>query len=221
MVAGFQKGLPLRIIAPASVFDGTVPQVAVVVSKTSPLQTAKDLEGKTIATNPIRGISSFAMNLWMRKHGADPSTIKWIEMPRGDMAAAITQGHIDAATMTEPFLSINRSLTRIIAVPYSAVAPRFVTVVFIATEQWIKSSPDLVHRFASTIDRTAAWANANETRSGTILATYSKMSPALINQMSRVKYATGLRPAELQPCIDLASEGKLIDAPFPAAELLY
>ena len=220
-VAAFKKGMPLRIVAPASVYDGSVPQVALVVPTAAPIRRAKDLEGKTIATNPIRGISSISVEMWMKKNGADPLAIKWVEMPRGAMAPALQQGHIDAATMTEPFIAINKATTRILAAPYSAVSPRFLTVVFSATDQWSQANPELVRSFAAVMKRTAAWANANQAASGAYLAARAKMDPALVGAMTRVRYEENLTAAEVQPCIDLAAAAKLIDAPFPAQEMIY
>lgn len=220
-VTAFKKGMPLRIVAPASMYDGSVPQVALLVPTASPIRRAKDLEGKTIATNPIRGISSISVEMWMKKNGADPSMVKWVEMPRGAMAPALQQGHVDAATMTEPFIAINKATTRILAAPYSAISPRFLTVVFSATDQWSQANPDLVRNFAGVMKRTAAWANKNQAASGAFLAARAKMEPALVGQMARVKYAEDLVAAELQPCIDLAAAAKLIDAPFPAQDMIY
>lgn len=221
VVTGYQKGLPLRIIAPASVYDGTVPQAALVVPNGSPIRTAKDLEGKTIATNQIRGVSSLSMIAWMRKHGADASTIKWIEMSRGDMGGGLAKGRFDAAMLTEPFIAVNRKLVRLLGAPYSAVASRWDTVAFFTTEAFAKANPEKVARFAAVIHRTALWANANQAKSGAILAKYSKIDGDLIRQMSRVKYGTILLAADVQPCVDVAVEAKLIDAPFSASQLIY
>jgi NitT/TauT family transport system substrate-binding protein len=220
-VTAFKKGMPLRIVAPASVYDGSVPQVALVVPTASPIRRAKDLEGKTIATNPIRGISSISVEMWMKKNGADPATLKFVEIPRGAMAPALQQGHVDAATLTEPFLALNKATTRILAAPYSAVSPRFLTVVFSATDQWSQANPDLVRSFAAVMKRTAAWANANPAQSGAYLAARAKIDPALVSAMTRVKYEENLVAAEVQPCIDLAVAGKLIDASFPAQDMIY
>jgi ABC-type nitrate/sulfonate/bicarbonate transport system substrate-binding protein len=159
--------------------------------------------------------------MWMKKNGADPATLHWVEMPRGAMAPALQQGHVDAATMTEPFIAINKATTRMLAAPYSAVAPRFLTVVFSATDAWSQANPELVRGFANVMKRTAAWANQNQSASGALLAARAKMEPALVGQMSRVKYEETLSPAEVQPCIDLAAAAKLIDAPFSAQEMIY
>ena len=220
VVTAFKKGVPLRIVAPASVFDGTVPQVALLVPANSPIRSAKDLEGKTIATNPVRGISSISTDLWMKKNGADPATVKWVEMPRGAMGPALQQGHVDAATMTEPFMTVNKATTRLLAAPYTAVSPHFLTVVFSSSASWAQANPDLVGAFANVMRRTAIWANANQAASGAILAQKSEISPELIHQMQRVKYEPNLTAAGVQPCIDLAASAKLIDVPFPAQDML-
>lgn len=220
-VTAFKKGLPLKIVAGASVYDGTVPQNAILVPKSSSIKTAKDLEGKTVATNPIRGIGDLATNSWMLKRGADPSTVKWIEMPLAEMGTAMAQGRIDAATVTEPFIALNRSTTRMIGAPYSAIAPRFITVAWITSDQWGTAHPELVQRFAAVMRQTAIWANKNQARSGAILAANSKLNQQIVSEMGRVKYAERFTAAEIQPNIDLAARYKLIDAAFPAQDMIY
>lgn len=220
-VTAFKKGLPLRIVAGASMYDGTVPQLALLVPKTSPVNTAKDLEGKTIATNPIRGIGDLATNLWMQKRNADPTSVRWIEMPLAEMGPAMVSGRIDGATVSEPFIAANRATTRIIGAPFSAMAPRFITIAFFATEPWARAHPDLVGRFADVMRQTARWANANPRRSGEILAASSKLDPQLVNEMGRVRYAESLSASDIQPNIDLAARYKLIDAPFAAQDMIF
>jgi NitT/TauT family transport system substrate-binding protein len=220
-VTAFKKGLPLRIVAGASMYDGSVPQLAILVPKTSALNAAKDLEGKTIATNPIRGVGDLATELWMQKRNADPATVRWIEMALAEMGPAMQQGRIDAATVSEPFIAANRTTTRIIGAPYSAMAPRFITIAFFANDSWARAHPDLVQKFADVMRQTARWANENPRRSGTILAASSKLDPQVVSEMGRVRYAEGVTPAEIQPNIDLAARYKLIDAAFPAQEMIY
>jgi NitT/TauT family transport system substrate-binding protein len=158
---------------------------------------------------------------WMEKHGADPSSVKWIEMPYAEMGAALTQGRIDAATVTEPFTTLDEAITRNIGAPYSAIAPSFMTVAWISSDSWPKAHPDLVQRFADVMRQTAVWANKHTAESGAILAKYSKMSPALVSRMARVGYAETLKASLVQPNIDLAVKFKLIDAEFPAADMIY
>jgi NitT/TauT family transport system substrate-binding protein len=220
-VTAFKNGIPLRIVAVSSIYDGSAPQLALLVPKQSPISTAKDLEGKTIATNPIRGSGDLALTAWMQLRGADPATVKWIEMPLASMGGALAQGRIDAATVTEPFIALNRSATRLIAEPYSAIAPRFATIAFVAMEEWARSHADVVGRFRAVMRETAIWANANQSKSGAILAKYAKIDPQLVAVMSRVKYGEGVSAADIQPNIDVAAKYKRIAAGFSAEDMIY
>ena len=66
---------------------------------------------------------------------------------------------------------------------------------------------------------TATWANANPQKSGTILANYLKLDPAVIATMTRVRYATQLTPALMQPLIDVTAQYSGFPA-FPARDLI-
>lgn len=62
-----------------------------------------DLEGKTVATV---GLSSHnTLTLWelAERNGVDPKSIELVQLPFGQMAAALESGEVDAAVMQWPF----------------------------------------------------------------------------------------------------------------------
>ena len=59
---------------------------------------------------------------------------------------------------------------------------------------------------------------ANPQKSGEILATYLKLDPTVIATMTRVRYATQLTPALMQPLIDVTAHYSGF-ATFPARDL--
>ncbi len=221
VVTGFARGVPLTIVAPASIYDGKVPQLSVLVPKTSNIQAAKDLAGKVIAANPLRSIADSATKAWIEKAGTDSSTVRWIEMPYAEMGAALAQGRIDAAAVTEPFTTLDRETTRTLGWPYSAIAPTFMTVGWIASAPWAKANPEAVRRFQNVMRQSARWANAHHAQSGSILAGYAKIDPSVIGLMARVPYGESLRASLVQPNIDLAVKYKLIETSFSAQQLIY
>jgi len=61
---------------------------ALVVAKNSPLRTAKDLSGKTIAVNALLGIQQIAAEAWIDKNGGDSTTVKFVELSISQELAA-------------------------------------------------------------------------------------------------------------------------------------
>jgi len=91
-----QAGLPYYAFAPSALFDASAPTTLLMVANASPIKTAKDLEGKTIGSIELGGITQASLRSWLSKNGVDPAAVKFIEIPFGAMAAALAQGRIDA-----------------------------------------------------------------------------------------------------------------------------
>lgn len=221
LIAAYSRGLPITIVAPASVYSADQYILAVLVSKTSSIKSAHDLEGKVVATSPLGGIGQFATDLWMEQNGADSSKLNWIEIPFDSMQSSLEQGRVAAVVSAEPFISKARGTCRILTKPYGAISSSFVTSAYFSSTAYVTANPELVKRFASTIKETAQWANKNPKKSGELLAKYTGLDQATIDTMGRVKYGDELRPAQIQPLIDLSLKFKQIKDGFPATSIIY
>lgn len=221
LVQAYKRGIPVTLVAPAALYDHTKPMLAVLVRKDSPIKTASDLEGKTVAASPLKSISQWGADAWIDASGGDSSQVKWVELTSAQMGPALLEGRVDAVVDAEPFLTQDRPNARFVADPYPAVGLTFLTSAYFTTTQWAKAHPDLVQRFAAVLHETAAWANKNHVASGDILAKYTKIDRTIIEKMTRVKYADRLIAAQIQPNIALAVKYKAIDAGFPAQEMIY
>lgn len=219
LASAHQKNVPLVVVAPAAEYDSPATRgiAAIVVPTDSPVKRAKDLNGRTIAAVSL---SAVAPRAWVDSNGGDASTLKFVEMPFPAMATALAAGRIDAAFIAEPFLVDARKRGRILGYAYDGIGKHFLLGVFFAAPQWANDHADVVRRFSGVIQQTAVWANKNQTRSGEILAKYTKISLATIAAMARVRYAETLTAALMQPAIDAnAKYGGY--ATFPAQELIY
>ena len=76
------------------------------MARNSPIKTASDLNGKTIAGNGLGNIMQIASAAWMAKNGGDPSTAKFVELPFSEMPLALQSGRIDAAMISNPLLGV-------------------------------------------------------------------------------------------------------------------
>ena len=66
----------------------------------------------------------------------------------------------------------------------------------------------------------AAWANTHNKDSAAILARYLKESSAAIEGAPRVRFATSVTAAQLQPSIDVAAKYGVIKTAFPARDFI-
>jgi len=219
----FAKGIPLRILVPSSMSTTNVgPQGdAIMVAKNSPIRTAKDFEGKTLGTAPLKSLGDFSFNAWAAARGADPSKFKWVEIPFVACNEAVDAGRIDGSFIIEPFVTQALATQRVFCHPFASIGTRFITAAFCVTPAWADANKDVARRFAAAIHDAAVWGNKNQRASGLIVSKYSKIDAATVAAMARTPYAETLDPADLQPTIDFLVKNKLVDAPFRGQDMIY
>jgi NitT/TauT family transport system substrate-binding protein len=216
------RGIPVRLFASGGVYSPSAPTALLLVPLDSPVRTAADLNGKTIAVNGLKAdISMFETQAYLDRNGADSKTMKYVEVPFPEMGAALAQHRIDCAFVIEPFLTKAKPYARTFADPSTGIAPRFQTSAIFATEAWLNADPDRARRFATAIRATAQWANGHHRESAAILGRYAKLELEVIGTMQRQEYAPTLDPVYIQPVLDTAFRYGLVHAPLSAADLIW
>jgi NitT/TauT family transport system substrate-binding protein len=224
-VTAYSKGLPVTLIAPASLYLSSSPAQALLVRKDSPYKTGKDLNGKIVACDGLKGITQITAAAWIDQHGGDSSTIQWTEIPLSVMPTALAQGRVDAASGVlsfDPAAGTPEGADRVLGYPYDAIASKFLASGFITTKSWAAANPSLVRRFSEAILATARWANHNPAASGEILMKVAKLTPEGLKDLSRFRapYAETLDPAQIEPVIAFAQKYHLVTSAFPAREAI-
>jgi NitT/TauT family transport system substrate-binding protein len=216
------RDVPFVLIAPGAMETPQSPVGAVVVAKSSPIQSAKDIEGKTVGINGLKSLSEVALNLWLAEGGADVNNVRKTEVAFSEMAPALERGTVVAALFSEPTLSLamKSGTFRILVDPYAAIAPRFLVTAWFTTATFLQKNADLVRRFQRAITDAGQWANGHHDESGTILAKYSKLDPAVIHAMTRCPYGDRLRAADIQPQLDVAFKYGLVPKVVSAADMM-
>ena len=218
----YKKGLPLTMVAPGAISDDRFPQtVDLVVDKSSPIHSAKDLPGKTIGVQPLGGVGQYAIAAWIDQHGGDSSKVKFVELTFPEVAPALGRGRVDAAFIAEPFATQAREMTRVLGTPMSAISKRWLGSAYFSTTAWASAHPDVVRRFAAVIAEAGDWANKNQSKSAEILSKYSKVDVATVLAMPRSRYIASIRAEDVQPSIDFLAKFKLIDGAYPAREIIF
>ena len=214
--AAVLRGLPFTIIADGGLYVSKAPTTLLCVPLNSPLKVTKDLNGKKIAVSGLRLAGQAGVQLWMDKNGGDSSTVGFLEMDGGAMPPLLASGRLDAALLAEPSLSEARTVSRVFAAPFDAIAPEFSLVAYMAKADWVTRNHDVAAKFAAVMRQTAAWANANPQLAAKIVGKYSKLPDSITSTMTRVVYPTTLTAAHLQPEIDAMAKygflAKRVDA---------
>jgi NitT/TauT family transport system substrate-binding protein len=224
LATAISKGIPFALLAGGAVYNTDAPTTVLCVAKNSPLRSAKDLEGKTVAVASIRDITYASAAAWIEQNHGTLANVKFVEIPFPQASAALERGTVDAAMIAEPSLSagLRAGSIRIFGKAYDAIGKRFMFTLTFAMNDWIKKNAETARKLSQAIYDSGRWGNipANQQHSAEILARYAKLDPAAIAAMTRSTYSTGTDPKLLQPPLDIAYRYKLLDRPMLAAELL-
>jgi len=143
-------------------------------------------------------------------------------IPLAYLAPAILDGRIDAASISEPFITnaLDSGKFRTISVSERNVAPEFMFSGWTTTNGYAAAHPDVIKKFVAVLLESARWGNANRPQSAQILVGVNKMPLEVAAKMERSYYGEKLSPALLQPVIDAAAKYGAIANSFPASEII-
>jgi NitT/TauT family transport system substrate-binding protein len=219
LASAHANGLPFVIVAPAGYYTSKGPTTAMVAAARSPLHSAKDLDGKIVATQALKDLNWVSAESWLSRNGADAESVKFIEVPQTSVCSVLTAGRADAGIVSEPYLTFALANgCRVFAPTHDAIAKEFLVGAWFSTTAWALEHRDLVRRFREVMIETARWANAHHDESARILEKYTKL--ATPTGMKRVPFAEKAEASQIQPVIDAAAKHGVLKAPFPAADLL-
>jgi len=126
---------------------------AVVVADDSPIESAADLAGSTVAVNALRSLSELSTREAIRQEGGDDAAVKFTEMPLPQMLAAVADGTVDAAVVNEPLTSEAAAEGfRTVLNPMSAALAGTPQLVYVVSTTFADENPELVEAFVEGIE---------------------------------------------------------------------
>jgi NitT/TauT family transport system substrate-binding protein len=223
MLQGQEAGFKFSVIAPQA---GTRRGLsAVMVKKDSPIKRPKDLEGKTLAIASTRGTQEMADRQQLSKLGVDQSKVNYIAVPTSGMVAALQQGRVDAADLTQPFLAEAQITGQFRTLydsflaygPYGSFLAQYCT-----TQGYVNDHADIVRDFTAAIVEANRYAARHSRETKLILR---KVNPALTESEALRgvigTYPTAIYTKQLQKNFDMAARFGLTAQKHTVAEVLW
>ena len=135
----------------------------VLVKGDGPIKTPKDLEGKTIAGNALKGVCEIVIRAALSKLGVDNSKVKFVAIPFPAMRAALNAGQVDAICAPEPFMTQGLTLDgdRIIVAPGPTLGQYWPNGTYVALQDWVQKNPALAKGFHDAMAESLAYAQAH------------------------------------------------------------
>jgi NitT/TauT family transport system substrate-binding protein len=213
-----EKGLPFVAVSPAGVYTSKAATQGLVVPKNSSLKTAKSLAGHVIAVDSLKTLATISISAWTDRNGGDSTALKYVELPFGQMGAALDTGRVEAAFIPEPILSnVLAGNARLLAAPLDAIASELQLGAWFTRADYFKAHPDIVRSVVAVLAENAVWAMANKAAAGQAYQRQTKIP--ITDRTQRMQQSGRADFAQLQPLIDAAAKYGVLKASFPAREL--
>jgi NitT/TauT family transport system substrate-binding protein len=209
----------IKLVADASsASPGSTMVVSVPGSTVRGLQ---DMAGKRIAITSEHTTSDTMIKSAMRTHGVDFGQVSWISMAFPDMPAALRRGDVDAAFMTEPFLTQSARTTGTVGVFDLATGPTedFPTAGYAALGTFTRDNPKTVAAFQAAMRRATEEA-ANRAVIEPLLVDFAKVDKEIAAATTLLDLHSTLDPARLQRVPDLLLEFSSISTPVDVRTMI-
>jgi NitT/TauT family transport system substrate-binding protein len=222
LIAAHLRGIDFTLVAPSGMYVKESPIGALVVAADSPIKVPKDFTGKTISAAALNDINVVATQAWLEENGVDSKTVKFVEIPESAVSAALAQKRVDGSTVLNPVLAdlINGGKNRVAATVFDGIANRFMISGWFASADYVAKHRDIVERFERVMQQAEAYANTHHAETLDLVVQFTGLDAATVAGMTRPTYPAVLDPRDIQPLIDAEVKYKVIDKPFPAAELI-
>ncbi|GAA3189867.1 ABC transporter substrate-binding protein [Dactylosporangium siamense] len=223
LILAKSRGLPIRMVSNgvASTGKDGADFGGVLVKADSPIRSAKDLAGRTVAVNTLKNIGDTTVRASVRKAGGDPASVKFVELAFPDQPAALAAGRVDAIWVVEPFVTAAKAQgARLVASNYVDAAPDLTVAAYFTSQELIAKNPDLVKRFKEAMAESLAYAAAHPDEVRAIIGTYTQIAADVTTKITLPAWPAEINKASVQTLTDLAVQDKLLEKAPALDELL-
>lgn len=224
LYVALDQGLEVVVVSGMSESRGTEGEdlAAILVAGDSDIETAADLEGRSVAVNTLNSILLTTGRESIRQADGDPDAAEYVEIGLPDQLAQLEAGNVDAMVGVEPFVTqaIDAG-ARAIAWPFVDAAPNLTTSVVVTTPEMIEEQPEVVDGFVAALSRASDYAMENTDEARATMSNFTDIEADLLARLvlpvwtTEINRDSALALAELQLEDGLISELPDIDAILP------
>jgi NitT/TauT family transport system substrate-binding protein len=223
-ISARSQDLPVKVVANSDNGAATAKKewTQILVAKDSPIRDVKDLAGKTIASNALKGVGEVVIKASLDKQGVDPNSIKLLEVPFPEMPGALERGRVDAIWAPEPFLTqVLGTGARSIDSPLVTLGKNYVNGAYVTTDQYLEENGDVVERFAKAMNRSNEYAGSHPEEVRAILGDYTEIPPEVAQKILLPSWPPEINRAQLEELAGYAEQYGVIKEQPHLDELLW
>jgi len=207
------QGLKIKAFSDSAYGSKASPPFAIITKKGSAIKTGKDLNGKKVAVNTRNGIVHVGVQEWIERNGGDPKSVQYVELPFPQMPPAITNGSVDAAAPTEPFVTVSTSQdAQVLSYYLTDLRDNCAIAGFISTEDWITKNRDAAAAFHRANTKGMDWVSKNDATARQYAAKYANLDPAIAAKINLATLRSTPLVEAVQFWVDMSKKWGLLAA---------
>jgi NitT/TauT family transport system substrate-binding protein len=176
-----------------------------VALKSSGLTSAGQLAGKKIAVNALEGNGPLLTDAALAKYGIAPSRVTLVALPFPAMAAALAAHRVNAAYMTEPYVTEaeQQDGAAVLADLDQGTTKNILITAYTVTTAWAQKYPRTAAAFTAAIVEASKIADTNRAALNHALVLNLHISAQIASAMALGTYPTAVSQAQLQQVANL------------------
>lgn len=215
-------GLQLKVLADDG--QGAPGVTELMVPKNSPIKSVADLKGKKIALPGLgAGIGPLSLEVLLKAYDLPVTSYTQVAIPFPNMPQALNTHVVDAAWVTEPFVTVLEATgARPLADVFSGALNNFPISCWATTGWFAQKYPKTVAAFQRAMVQAQQIAAANPQLVRSLLPTYIKgLKPQIANVMTLETFNTTPSITRMNRVVNVMDELKLLPASFNVNSFIY
>ncbi|WP_315831750.1 ABC transporter substrate-binding protein [Bradyrhizobium prioriisuperbiae] len=218
-----EQGLDLVVLAGGGYYTKGIEDVAVMVRPDSPIKTAKDFEGKRVATAGLNGFLHVLFRKWMADNGGDYKKVNFTEAAFAQQIDVLRGGQVDAILAVQPFLSrgLETNAGKVVAYYIAALEGETLSGWFVATRAWTAKNPKDAAAFQAAMKEATDMMQKDPSIVRTANLVYIPFPAEVQAKFSEGKYRFEVQPEAIDKWNKIALEQNMLKKPLDPAKIVY
>lgn len=181
-----EQGLDLEFVvnAVSATTDVEPDTGAVIVRPDSGIASAADLEGKTVSVNNLSNIGDTTIRMIVDEAGGDSGTIDFMEVDFPNAAQALELGQVDAAWVTEPFITLaEKEGAEVLFYNFKEAHPQLDVAGYFTSGDFAADNPEAVERFQAAMAKSLEYSQENPDEVRALIPTYTEINETVLSEI--------------------------------------
>ncbi len=226
VIAAASEGIPVQVVAAGTedCESKGLTSFEAITEKNSPIKSFKDLEGKTVGINSLKGNWEVAILQAVKNDGGDPSKVKLVEISLPDQIAALQQGRVDAVSTFQPFAAQLRAEGYPgIGDPQASALedPHGSSTVLLMAKKFTEENPEAAEGFVAAVTESAKYANEHPKTVSKLTSESTGAPLELVEKAPTPCFTTVMPESTIEKWSELMEEYGALESSPEASEVLW